>query len=251
MKVVIVEDELHAFQYLTDCLHSIDPVIEILSHLESVEEAVNYFQLNQTPDLIFLDIELADGRSFEIFDHVVPACPIIFTTAYDQFALEAFKLFSIDYLLKPIEPGELRDSIDKYKKHFYKTPNVPPLNMLIEQLPRAKKNRCLVKKGNHFGYIELNDLAYVESEDSITFLYTLDGKRHIYNKTVESFMRELDETHFFQINRSQIIKIDSIREVHPYFNQRLKLVLNLPLKKEREFIVSRSRMSDFKNWMDR
>jgi len=197
-----------------------------------------------------MDIQLSDGISFEIFEHVEITCPIIFTTAYDQFAIQAFKVNGLDYLLKPISPEDMATAMKKFDDQNAKANNAnfDQLNSLVSSINPKKKNRFLIKKGNHFEFIEVHDIAYVHSEDSLTFLFTKDGKRHIYSKTITEIEMELDAKSFFRINRGQLIQIDAISKIHPYFNQRLKLELST--KSEHEFIVSRNKMMDFKGWVD-
>lgn len=251
MKVIIIEDEINAFEYLKSILLKIDKEIEILEHLDSVQDSVNYLSQAPSPDLIFLDIQLADGLSFEIFNHVKISAPIIFTTAFDQYAIDAFKFNSIDYLLKPIHLDDLKKALDKYKDHHARqeVDLSSQLKTLLGDFNRKKKNRCLVKRGNHFEFVDVVDIAFVHSEESITFLHTKDNRRHIYADTVEGLMSSLDPYEFFQINRHQIIRISSIQKIHPHFNQRLKLELNLP-SGEIEFLVSRSKLKLFKAWVD-
>lgn len=253
MRVVIIEDELNAFQYLKSILGKIDKNIEIVAHHESVKSAVNYFQSTEEYDLIFLDIQIADGVSFEIFDHVRITKPVIFATAYDQYAIEAFKLHSIDYLLKPIHLDDLKASLEKYREIYNPSDNVTSHEVMavVQKMMRRKKNRCLVKKGGHFEYVNVSEIAYVLSEDSITFLFTKDGQRFIYSKSVEQLFEELDHDYFFQINRSQIVNSEVIKEIHPFLNQRLKLHLETKSAEQKEFIVSRKKLSLFKDWMDR
>lgn len=251
MKILIVEDEINAFQYLRDILKKVRPDIQILAHLESVEDAVNWLMDNESPDLIFLDIELSDGRSFEIFEHVEVEAPVIFTTAYDQYAIEAFKLNSIGYLLKPIHVDDLRKTLDKFER------TRPSLNVQLSaqlqsvfgKLNQQKKLRCLVKKGNHFEFINMADIACVHSDEGLTFLHTFQGQRHLYTNTVEGLMASLDSQAFFQINRGQIVNINAIKKIHPYFNQRMKLELSV-LVTGVEFLVSRSCLQGFKEWVD-
>lgn len=250
MNILIIEDEINAYEYLHSMLKKIDPLMQVVAHLDSVEESVNWLHQNEHPQIIFMDIQLADGLCFEIFNYVEVKAPIIFTTAFDQYAIEAFKVNSIDYLLKPIIPENLRKAIDKYKaRHAHPDANyAQQLQSTFATLNKQKKHRCLVKRGNHFEFIEVSDIAFVYSENSITFLHTFDGKRHLYNHTVEGLMKTLDETLFFQISRNQIININAVQKIHPYFNQRLKLELNLPT--EMEFLVSRSKLTPFKDWID-
>lgn len=248
-----IEDEINAYEYLISLLGKIDSNIDVVAHHDSVKSAVNYFQNEEEYDLIFMDIQIADGLSFEIFNHVEVEKPVIFTTAYDQYAIDAFKFHSIDYLLKPIHLDDLRSSITKYKDLYERSGEgyLPDLTQILNRFNRPTKNRCLVKKGGHFEYVNVADIAYVCSENSITFLFTKDGHRFIYSKTVEQLNMELDQDQFFQINRSQIVNIDAIKEIHPFLNQRLSLKLILPVPEEREFIVSRQKLSIFKEWVDR
>ena len=253
MKVVIVEDEINAFEYLKSSLTKIIRDLEVVQHLESIKASVNFFQSNEDFDLIFMDIQIADGLSFEIFNHVTVKKPIIFTTAYDQYAVDAFKVHSVDYLLKPIHIDDLTKSIEKYRS-LYKASSVDTSDKLLEmmsQLNKKKKNRCLVKKGGHFEYVSVTDIAYVVSEDSITFLHTFDGSRYMYAKTVEQLYEELDHDDFFQINRSQIVNCQAVSQIHPFLNQRLKLQLSHKGSDASDFIVSRKRMTEFKEWMDK
>lgn len=253
MKVVIIEDEVNAYEYLKSSLLKIIDDLEVVAHLESVKSSVNFFQGEEDFDLVFMDIQIADGLSFEIFNHVTLEKPIIFTTAYDQYAIEAFKVHSVDYLLKPIHKDDLIKAIDKYQSIFKETQTSgsDALLKMMTQLNKKKKNRCLVKKGGHFEYVSVKDIAYVESEDSITFLYTFDGSRYMYAKTVEQLFEEMDHDDFFQINRSQIVKSTAVAQIHPFLNQRLKLHLTPKGAEDKDFIVSRKRLVTFKEWMDK
>lgn len=247
MKTIIVEDEINACEYLRTLIAKHMPECEVIDHLDSVQETINWLHNNPEPELIFLDIQLSDGVSFEIFNHVEIKAPIIFTTAYDQFALQAFKVNSVDYLLKPISEDDLIAAHNKLK--LRESPgNNDQLTTILKNFSSGKKNRCLVKKGNHFEFINVDEIAFINSDDSITFLYSKDGKRHIYTKTLQVLMNELDHDNFFQINRKQIINIESISKIHPFLNQRLKVDLALP--SDIEFIVARNRMAEFKEWVD-
>ncbi|MCB0518236.1 MAG: response regulator transcription factor [Lewinellaceae bacterium] len=251
MKILIVEDEINAFQYLRDSILKIRPDVQIQAHLESVEETVNWLLENPSPDLIFLDIELSDGRSFEIFEHVQVQSPIIFTTAYDQYAIEAFKLNSIGYLLKPIHVDDLRKALEKYERSRPKADVqlTAQLQAVFGKLNQQKKQRCLVKKGNHFEFINIADVACVHSDEGLTFLHTFQGQRHFYTSTVEGLMAGLDGKDFFQINRGQIVNINAIQKIHPFFNQRMKLDLSVQVPGV-EFLVSRSNLQEFREWVD-
>lgn len=247
MRTLIVEDEINACEYLRTLITKHMPECVVVDHLDSVQETINWLHSNPEPDLIFLDIQLSDGISFEIFNHVNITAPIIFTTAYDQFALQAFKVNSVDYLLKPISEEDLIAAHQKLKLQTSDNDN-DELKSILKNFSVGKKNRCLVKKGNHFEFINVDDIAYINSDDSITFLYCKDGKRHTYTKTLQVLMEELDHDLFFQINRKQIINIESITKIHPFLNQRLKVDLSAPT--DLEFIVARNRMAEFKDWVD-
>lgn len=248
MTVLIIEDEINACEHLRRILQKVRPEYNVIDHLDSVQDSINWLESNPHPNLILLDIQLSDGISFEIFNHINIQSSIIFTTAYDQFALQAFKVNSVDYLLKPINEQELNSALDKFENlQSSKTTN-PDLSELIRSLSTGKKNRCLVKKGNHYEFVSISDISFINSEDSLTFLFTNDGQRHMYTKTVQLIMQELDETQFFQINRKQVVNINNIHKIYPFLNQRLKIELNT--KTDIEFIVSRAKMADFKKWVD-
>ncbi|MEM9888728.1 MAG: LytTR family DNA-binding domain-containing protein [Bacteroidota bacterium] len=251
MTAIIIEDEINAYQYLSTSLRKIRPAIQILAHLDSVEDGLNWLSENAHPDLVFMDIQLSDGLSFEIFSHIQINASIIFTTAYDQYAIDAFKFNSIDYLLKPIHIKDLQVAIEKFEKTQFQinTELAAQIKTLFTQKTAHKKNRCLVKKGNHYEFVDVNEIAYVNSEDGITFLHTFSNQRHIYSKTVEKLMSMLDEQKFFQINRGQIINVAAIQKVHPYFNQRMKIELQERMK-DMELLVSRSKVNSFKAWID-
>lgn len=252
MNVLIIEDEVNAFNYLKLILQKVRPDYTILKHLESVEDAINWLFQNDHPDLIFLDIQLSDGLSFEIFKHIDVTCPIIFTTAFDQYAIEAFKVNSIDYLLKPIHTDDLQRAINKLEAQQKVSTKdwTPQLDQIFAQLNPQKKRRFLVKRGQHFEFINSQDIAFVSSEDSVTLLHTFQQQRHIYPNTVEEISRNLDPKQFFQINRSHIINIEAIHKAHNYFNQRLKLELLPTVKTEAELVVSRAKVQALKLWMD-
>ena len=248
MRVLIVEDEINAFEYLQRIVCKLRPEFQVVEHLDSVEDAINWLSNNEPPDLIFLDIQLSDGISFEIFNHLEVSSPIIFTTAYDQFALKAFKVNSVDYLLKPINEEDLLKAIVKFETGTKSTPIAKQLSSLLHVVQPKTKNRFLVKKGNHFEFVNANNISFINSDDSLTFLYTKKNTRHIYTKTIQDLASSLDTQQFFQINRKQIINIENIKKIHPFLNQRLKVELDVDT--DIEFVVSRSKMTEFKNWVD-
>ena len=251
MRVLIIEDEINAAEHLSRTLKKLRPSYEILLCIESVEEAVNWFSNNPSPDLVCMDIQLADGLSFEIFKHVSFSSPVIFTTAFDKYAIDAFKVNSIDYLLKPIHANDLAIALEKYEgqKLLSQRADQGQIAKKVSGISRSPKERCLIKRGAHFEFVKSADIAYIFSEDGLTFLRTFDGKKSLYSDTVSNLFEELDQSVFFQINRAQIVNVDAISKVYPFFNQRLKVqvVQNLG---DQELLVSRSKVTLFKEWMN-
>jgi two-component system LytT family response regulator len=224
----------------------------MLDRLDSVETAVYWLQNNPHPDIIFLDIHLADGASFEIFDHVKVNCPIIFTTAYDEYALQAFKVNAIDYLLKPIKVNELSAALEKYKKIHL--PAEPDFSALIESIKQQKGSgnnylhRLLIRFSNSFKLVEISDAAYFYTKDKITFVVTKStGKRFPADYPLDRLETMLDPAVFFRINRQFIVNVHAIKEMHPYSKSRVKLDLEPP--SDQETIVSTERSSEFKRWL--
>ncbi|MEL6674782.1 MAG: LytTR family DNA-binding domain-containing protein [Bacteroidota bacterium] len=251
MDILIIEDELNAFEILQKRLAMQAPQARVIGHLRTIVDSINWFKAHPEPDLVFLDIELTDGQSFEIFKHVSLRCPVIFTTAYDQYAIKAFTLNSLDYLLKPISEERLQQALDKYQ-HLKETFAAPALEqmqaLLAQQKPRLRK-RFLVSSGEKYHFIKAPEIAYFYSEDGVSFVRTLENRRHLLNDTLDSLEKELDPAAFFRINRKQIVQLDAIQTIHEYFNHRFKLDLKAPLS-DHEFIVSRLRRTDFKNWLN-
>lgn len=250
MKILIVEDENAAARRLEKLLAGIEPEAVVLQKLDSVEAAVLWLQSNPQPDLILLDIHLADGSSFEIFDHTTVTCPIIFTTAYDEFALQAFKVNAVDYLLKPIKTHELAAALEKYKR-IYKSAR-QDYSGLLETL-RQKEGagylrRMLIRFGNSIKLADMADAAYFYTKDKITFLVLRStGKRYPVDYPLDKLEGMLDPLAFFRINRQFIINVAAIKEMHPYSKSRVKVDLE-PLT-DLETIVSTERSSEFKKWL--
>ena len=249
MKIIIIEDEIRAANQLQRMLAACNFEYELLDVIDTVEDAVLWFQKNTMPNLVFMDIQLADGLSFEIFQKIEIEAPIIFTTAFDQYAIQAFKVNSVDYLLKPIQKDDLNMALDK----FLKSNNATAIDQnVLKQLLRSvqtnhKREGLLVKEGNGFVQIKISDLLYCYSEDSITFGIT-SQKRFIIEERMDELFDSLDQTKFFKINRGQIVAKDAIHKIDPYFNHRVKLSMTNP--RDQEFIVSRPKTSDFKKWMN-
>lgn len=250
MNILIVEDEPRAASQLQNLLAKSAFDFEILSIIDSVEDAVSWFQNHEVPDLVFMDIQLADGLSFEIFQNIEVNAPIIFTTAFDQYAIQAFKVNSIDYLLKPIQQQDLDVALQKFSKSKHLSNAIAP-NVLRELLTSMQtpqqRSGILVKEGSGFVQIRISELLYIYSENSITFGIT-PHKRYIIDETIDQLLESLDATKFYRINRGQIVSKMSIQKIEPYFNHRVKLLMINP--RDQEFIVSRQKTSDFKAWMN-
>ncbi len=250
MKVVIIEDEKLSAEQLTLFLHRIDVTIEIIKYLETVKESIIFFQQEHDIDLIFLDIHLADGNSFEIFKHTTITTPIIFTTAFDKYAIDAFKQNSIDYLLKPIAIQDLQFAITKLKQQQQISTKklLENISVAYQQTSKTYKNRFLVKQGQTIDSIETKDIHHFETQESITFLVLATGKRFPIDNTLDQLETILSPTDFFRVNRKIIIHFNSIQKTNTYTNGRLQ-IQSLFLTQD-ACIVSRERVHDFKMWLD-
>ena len=249
MKVVIIEDEKPAARRLSRMLNELN--INPIAQLHSVEESINWFLENEQPDLLFLDIQLSDGLSFEIFDEIEVKSAIIFTTAYDEYALKAFKLNSVDYLLKPIDADELKNAIDKYQKiHTTKSLNAitnQQLKELIFPNTNSYKKRFTVKIGQHLKLISTASIECFYSENKATYFYTTNNRNYMIDDTLEDLESKLSPEIFFRVSRKCFVNINAIKDIISYTNSRLKIILNN--FNETEIIVSRERVKDFKNWL--
>ena len=253
MKILIIEDEYHAQKYLSNLLKKVMPSAQILNMLDSVEDAVDWFNNNPSPDLVFMDIQLADGLSFSIFKKVEVDTPVIFTTAFDQYTLQAFKVNSVDYLLKPIDEVDLQKAVDKYQQIYRANTifNQASLVKVIKSFQQKEnfRQRFLIKQGKDFIYLPVEEIAYLYSSDGMTFIIDTHKKRHLLDTTLDAIEKELNPKNFYRISRKQIIHIQSVSKIFAYFNHRLKLELRPESKVEA--IVSRERVKDFKAWLDR
>jgi two-component system LytT family response regulator len=259
MKVLIIEDESPAARRLKQLLSACPHNIEVISIIESIAHAVDWISSNSSPDLIFMDIQLADGQSFEIFNHATINCPVIFTTAYDEYALKAFKLNGIEYLLKPIAQEDLNQALNKYlmlKKENSKPSlnennvNYELLDRFIQEIGTNKpyKSRLLIKIGDKMMTLPVDQIAYFISEDKLVHAISFDGKKHPLDYSLEDLETMLDPKSFFRINRQFIAKINAIQSVHNYFNGKLKLFLTPTTSKE--VVVSREKANQFKQWLE-
>lgn len=250
MKVVIIEDEKPAARRLSRMLNELD--IEPLTMLHSVEESVNWFSNNEHPDLLLLDIQLSDGLSFEIFEEIEIKSAIIFTTAYDEYALKAFKLNSIDYLLKPIDSDDLEKAISKFKlfqpNELKNGFNLEQLKLLVSPSQKNYKKRFTVKIGQHLKMISVDAIECFFSENKATHIHTIDNRSYLLENTLDQLEDKLQPETFFRVNRKFVVNINAIKDIIAYSNSRLKL--KLQSYAESEIIVSRERVKDFKNWLE-
>jgi DNA-binding LytR/AlgR family response regulator len=250
MNVLIIEDEKPAARLLQRKLQKLN--LEAATMLHSVEESIAWFSTNEHPDLIFLDIQLSDGLSFEIFEAVTINSAVIFTTAYDEYALRAFKLNSIDYLLKPIDEDDLEAAVNKYKE---RQPAPQNLSLDFDQIKRmlanpaekAYKKRFTIKTGQHLKMVNTEDVECFYSENKGTYIHTKDNRDYLLETTLEQLENELDPAKFFRVSRKFIVSVSVIKDIVVYTNSRLKITL--PTYKDDEVIVSRERVSDFREWL--
>ncbi|MEZ4808924.1 MAG: LytTR family DNA-binding domain-containing protein [Allomuricauda sp.] len=251
MNVIIIEDEKPAARRLGRLLSDLN--VEVSTTLHSVDESIEWFQNNPHPDLIFLDIQLSDGLSFEIFDAVEVNSAIIFTTAFDEYALQAFKLNSIDYLLKPIDDEELERAVKKYQNFKPGPQNISMdfndiKKLLVNPLEREYKKRFTVKVGQHLKIINADDVECFYSENKGTYAATSDGRNYLLETTLEQLEEELSPKIFFRVSRKFYVNLNHIKDIISYTNSRLQIKFNR--FNEQEVIVSRERVRDFKLWLE-
>jgi two-component system, LytTR family, response regulator LytT len=250
MNILILEDEEPAAIRLKKLLLEIEPTVNILDVLVSVKSAVNWLSTHPAPDLILQDINLADGVSFEIFSQAVVDVPVIFVTAYDQYAMQAFKVNSIEYLLKPVKKEELLAAINKFKKLYSSRAQIPDLKVLLESLKdktETYKKRFLIRFGEHIKTIDISQVAYFYTEEKINFLKTKDDHSYHVDYNLDKLETMVDPERFFRINRQFIISIESIAEMFSFSKSRVKVVLNPPINMDT--IVSTERSPHFKEWL--
>ncbi|MGN6292468.1 MAG: LytR/AlgR family response regulator transcription factor [Chitinophagaceae bacterium] len=257
MKVLIVEDEELAVKKLVKTLTSVDPDAEVVGVADSIMATVKWINSNPLPDLILMDIELSDGQSFEIFNRVSIKCPVIFTTSYDEYALKAFKVNSVDYLLKPIQKEDLESALEKMHqlKSMYKQSG-PKADMNIESLVKELqeklqlkeyRKRFLVRHAQKLVSVDTDEIAYFFSDGRLNFFKTHDNKKFVVDYTMDELEEMLDPRKYFRISRSFYISVDSVEQIHDYFGNRL--LLHLRPAVDKESIVSREKVTEFKRWM--
>jgi two-component system response regulator LytT len=257
MKILIVEDEDLAIEKLTKTLRTVDAEAEVVGVASSIQTSVDWLKNNPPPDVILMDIELSDGQSFEIFNQVQVKSPVIFTTSYDEYAIKAFKVNSIDYLLKPVEEEELKAALDKFntlqQKYAHRPASNINVNNLVNELksqlqPPGYRNRFLVKQGQQLISIEMKDIAYFFAEGRLCYFLTWDKHKYVVDYTLEQLEEMVDPTQYFRASRAYLIHIKSVQQIHNYFNGKLKLNLKPNVEKD-DVIVSRERTAQFKEWM--
>ena len=251
MNVIIIEDEKPAARRLSRLLADLG--VEVSTMLHSVEESINWFRNNPHPELIFLDIQLSDGLSFEIFEEIEVKSAIIFTTAYDEYALQAFKLNSIDYLLKPIDDEDLEAAVKKYRS-LKPAPQKLALDfedikkLLVNPIEREYKKRFTVRVGQHLKIINAEEVECFYSENKGTYAATSDGRNYLLDITLENLEKELEPKVFFRVSRKFYININHIKDIISYTNSRLQI--KVKHFSEQEIIVSREKVRDFKLWLE-
>jgi DNA-binding LytR/AlgR family response regulator len=252
MNVLILEDEPLSAERMTGLLRAADPSARVVATLDSVEEAVRHLSRQPAPDLLLADVHLADGSCFELFRRVLVTAPVIFTTAYDQYAIQAFKVNSIDYLLKPIDAAEWTLALSKFRDRTRQPPlDERLLHRLTEAVrcePSPYKTRFLVRFGDQLSYRTTDEIAWFRAEDKTNYLHTTDGRRFIIDYTLEELENRLDPRGFFRLNRQFLAALSSIRRVRAGLSGRLELTL-APAPDKAVF-VSRERAGEFKKWLD-
>ncbi|MFA6262005.1 MAG: LytTR family DNA-binding domain-containing protein [Bacteroidia bacterium] len=253
MRIVILEDEGPALTRIQNLVREIVPDIDIAGSADSIVSAIDLFSKTKDIDLALMDIELADGQSFEIFTRIKIPCPVIFTTAYDEYALKAFKLNSIDYLLKPIDKKEMQKAFDKFRYlHGKGQPQQSHIESLLANLSIKQQNhktRFLVKAGTKLLSISTDEIAYFHAIDKAVWLHTRDNRKYPMDQSLDEINKKLDPLCFFQLNRQFLTHFQSIQQIHTYFNGKLKVELKPEMTEE--VIVSRERAPEFKQWLDR
>ncbi len=250
MRVVIIEDEIPAANRLSKMLHAIIDEVDVVKKIDSVEAAVKYMASADHIDLIFMDIQLADGLSFDIFQQTPVKAPVIFTTAFDQYTLKAFKVNSIDYLLKPIDEKELEQAVDKYRKLYHQKENGLSdkiLKMVQEMSTMRFRERLLIKRGQQFSYLKTESTAYCYADGKLCYAIDFSNNKYLLENNLSQLEEQLQPNKFYRINRHLLVNIESVNKVHTWLGGRLKLEL-IPATKA-DTIVSRERVNGFKEWL--
>jgi len=255
LSVLIVEDEPHAQKELKRLLNNSGHDVNVVNCIDSVEDAITWINNNPEPDIMFFDIQLSDGLSFEIFKHIKTKTPIIFTTAFDEYAIQAFKVNSIDYLLKPIKQSELNAALDKFNsladttKNIESGLNIKQIQNLLEINKPRFKSRFITRIGDQIKHIGINEIAYFKAEDNEVLIITENNKRFFIDYSLEQLISMVDPDIFYRANRTYIINISSIKKISKYFNSRMHL--ELEPSTEENVLISRVKVPEFLNWIER
>jgi DNA-binding LytR/AlgR family response regulator len=249
LKALIIEDEVLAQEYLVNLLNDSAYELHVVGICSSLKSALRWFIRNEEPDLIFMDIDLGDGLCFEIFDVINITCPIIFTTAFDEYAIQAFKVNSIDYLLKPISSRELLRALNKYSQFSSKTYVHNNVDQIAKIFLEKFKSRFIIKIGQHIKSLPTEDIHFFRSKEKATYAINKDGRSYLIEYSLDRLESIMNPADFFRINRKYIINFQSISDIISYSGSRLKLTLKYD--KNNDIIVSRERVGDFKAWLDR
>jgi two-component system response regulator LytT len=251
MNLLIVEDEIPAQQRIVKMVKDLDKTVNIIATADSIDAAVEAIQHHSDIELALMDIELADGQSFEIFKRVDIKFPVIFTTAYDEYALKAFKVNSIDYLLKPIDRNELKLAFEKFnsltKQEHSQQLNIQELIKQLKPVTPAYKNRFLIKSGTRLVSVAADEIQFLHAADKLVYMHTKQGNKFVMDQSLDELIKLLNPEHFFQLNRQYIAAITAIKSVHNYFNGKLKI--DLLGSADEEVVVSRERAPEFKTWL--
>lgn len=253
MNILIIEDELQAAQRMKTLVSNLIPESNVVAVLDSVKKSVSWFRSNTSPTVVLMDIQLADGISFEIFDQVEVTCPVIFTTAYDAYALKAFKVNGVDYILKPVDKDELKVALDKVKaassSELQTRKMLDDIGQAVQMLTKKFKTRFVIKVGEHLKTVEVASIRFFYSQDKATFCVNNENRSLIIDYTMDQLEDMLDPAQFFRINRKYFVSASAIQDIISYTNSRLKLVLKGVT--DNDIIVARERVQEFKEWLDR
>lgn len=252
MNILIIEDEEQATRRLETLIGELVPLAKISGRADSVKSAVKWFKNNPQPDIIFMDVQLGDGLSFEIFEMTEVAAPIIFTTAYDAYALKAFKVNSIDYILKPVDKDDLKAALQKFNSRQSGADQqnlVHNISQVVQLLTKKYKERFVIKVGEHLRTVEVTDILYFYSSEKATFCATQDNRTHILDFTLDQVELMVNPDDFYRVNRKYIVRSAAIKDIISYTNSRLKLML--AGSDDNDIIVSRERVQEFRQWLDR
>jgi DNA-binding LytR/AlgR family response regulator len=254
MNLLIIEDEPLAAKRLQSLLDELLPESKVIASIDSVKKSVQFFRSGVSVDLVLMDIQLADGISFEIFEQCTVNAPVIFTTAYDEYALKAFKVNSVDYILKPVDKGELQSAISKFKGRITSTADssgnvLENIREAVRMLTKKYKSRFVIRVGEHLKTVEVDAILYFFSQDKTTFCCTLDNRKLILDYTLEELEEMVDPDRFFRINRKYLVSATAFSDIVHYTNSRLKLLLKNST--DQDVVVAREKVQEFKLWLDR